>query len=95
MKALNPAIECKDGFTMSVQGSEFNYALPRVDNPPNGYTHVECGFPSSTPVTSALLDHCGGGNATYTEAVYPYTPVEVVQAELDAHGGIATGCLPS
>ena len=61
MKELNPTITCQDGFTMSVQGSEYNYSTPREDNPPNGYTHVECGFPSSTPVTSALLDYaeCG------------------------------------
>jgi hypothetical protein len=96
MKELNPVITCQDGFTMSVQGSEYNYSTPREDNPPNGYTHVECGFPSSTPVTSALLDYAEcGGNTEYTKAVYPYTPVEVVRAELDAHGGIATGCLPS
>lgn len=96
MKALNSAIECKDGFTMSVQGSEYNYSTPREDNPADGYTHVECGYPSSTPVTPALLDYAEcGGNAKYTDAIYPYTPVEVVEAELEAHGGIATGCLPS
>jgi len=92
MKELNPTIKCQDGFTMSVQGSQFSYALPREDDPTDGYTHVECGFPSSTPVTPALLDYAEYGN---NEGIYPYTPVEVVQAELDAHGGIATGCLPS
>ena len=95
MKELNPTITCQDGFTMSVQGSEYNYSTPREDKPTDGYTHVECGFPSSTPIT-ALLDYAEcGGNTKFTDAIYPYTPVEVVEAELEAHGGITTGCLPS
>ena len=35
------------------------------------------------------------GTSDYTEPVYGCVPVEVVQAELDAHGGILDGCLPS
>ena len=96
MKSHNPRITCKDGFTISVQGSSFSYATPREDNPPNGYTHVECGFPSTTPKTAELRDYaelCGTDD--YTETVYGYVPVEVVEAELKAHGGIAVGCLPS
>ena len=95
-KEYNPRITCKDGFTISVQGSEFAYATPREDNPPNGYTHVECGLPSTTPKTEALKGYaelCGTDD--YTETVYGYVPIEVVQAELDAHGGILDGCLPS
>ena len=96
MKSHNPRITCNDGFSISVQGSSFSYATPREDNPPNGYTHVECGFPSSKPTTKALLDYAECfGDSDYTDTVYAYVPVEVVQAELDAHGGIATGCLPS
>ena len=88
MKDHNPRITCKDGFNISVQGSSFNYATPREDNPPNGYTHVECGYP--------LLDYaeCFGDNG-YTETVYGYVPVEVVEAELDAHGGVVEGVMPS
>ena len=95
MFSHNPRITCKDGFNISVQGSSFNYATPREDNPPNGYTHVECGYPSSKPTTEALLEYaeCFGDHG-YTDTVYGYVPVEVVQAELDAHGGIAVGCMP-
>ena len=96
MKDHNPRITCKDGFNISVQGSSFSYATPRVDNPPNGYTHVECGYPSSKPTTQALLDYaeCFGDHG-YTETVYGYVPVEVVEAELDAHGGVVEGVMPS
>ena len=99
MKSHNPRITCKDGFSISVQGSSFSYATPRVDNPPNGYTHVECGFPSTTPKTAELRGYAEGfgydDDLDYTETVYGYVPVEVVEAELDAHGGILDGCLPS
>ena len=93
----NPRIICKDGFNISVQGSSFNYAIPREDNPPNGYTHVECGYPSSKPTTKALLEYAEilTENPMYTETVYGYVPVEIVQAELDAHGGIIEGVMPS
>ena len=95
MKSHNPRITCKDGFSISVQGSSFSYATPREDNPPNGYTHVECGFPSTKPKTKELLGYaelCGTDD--YTDTVYGYVPVEVVQAELNAHGGIIEGEMP-
>jgi hypothetical protein len=95
-KEHNPAIKCKDGFTISVQARDSAYCLPREDYPDTPYTHVECGYPSSTPITAEMRDHaeCFGENG-YTNTVYPYCKIEVVQAELDAHGGIAEGCMPS
>jgi len=96
-KPYNPAIECKDGFTMSVQARDSAYCLPREDYPDTPYTHVECGFPSSTPITEALREYaeCVISDMNYTDTVYGYVPIEVVQAELDAHGGISNGCMPS
>ena len=95
MKEHNPRITCADGFTISVQGSSYSYATPREDNPPNGYTHVECGFPSTTPKTDGLRAYAElCGTQDYTETVYGYVPVEIVQAELDAHGGIVSGRMP-
>ena len=92
----NPRIICNDGFSISVQGSSFSYATPREDNPANGYTHVECGFPSTTPKTKELREFAElCGTELYTETVYPYVPVELVEAELEAHGGILEGVMPS
>jgi len=95
-KEKNPVIKCKDGFTMSVQANDGAYCLPREDYPDTPYTHVECGYPSSKPITKAMLQYaeCFGDHG-YTDTVYGYVPVEVVQAELDAHGGIVDGCMPS
>ncbi len=95
MKSKNPQIKCSDGFTMSVQASEFAYCHPREDYPSEPYTHVECGYPSSKPTTVALRDYaelCGTDD--YCKTVYGYVPIEVVQAELDAHGGIVEGRMP-
>ena len=89
----NPRITCKDGFTISVQAHKGAYCQRNTDGVP---VTVECGFPSTTPKTAefrgfAELCH----PASFTETVYGWVPVEVVQAELDAHGGILDGCLPS
>jgi len=83
---------------MSVQGRDGAYCTPRADYPDTPYTAVECGYPSSKPITKALLEYAelfGDDNDDYTDTVYGYVPVEVVQAELDAHGGIVEGRMPS
>ncbi len=95
-KEKNPVIKCKDGFTMSVQANDGAYCLPREDYPDTSYTHVECGYPSSTPITKALREYAECfDDCDYTDTVYGYVPIEAVQAELDAHGGIAEGRMPS
>jgi hypothetical protein len=96
-KETNPVIKCADGFTVSVQARDGAYCTPREDYPPTPYTHVECGFPSSTPTTKELREYAELYDEPYNYCgtVYPYVPIAVVQAELDAHGGIADGCMPS
>jgi hypothetical protein len=95
-KEKNPAIKCKDGFTMSVQANDSAYCTPREDYPSIPYTHVECGYPSSKPVTKEMCEYAElCSTEDYCETVYPYVPIEIVQVELDAHGGIAKGRLPS
>ena len=89
----NPIIRCVDGFNISVQAHSGSYCQR---NTAGDLLTVECGFPSTTPKTAELRNYaeCFDG-ADYTETVYGYVPVEVVLAELDAHGGIIEGCLPS
>ena len=96
IKKHNPRITCKDSFTISVQARDGAYCTPREDYPDTPYTNVECGYPSSKPTTEALLKYaeCFGSHG-YTDTVYGYVPIEVVQAELDTHGGIVDGCMPS
>jgi len=95
-KPHNPVITCKDGFTISVQARDGAYCTPRSDYPDTPYTAVECGYPSSKPTTKALLEYAElCGTDSYCDTVYGYVPISVVQAELDAHGGILDGCMPS
>jgi hypothetical protein len=96
-KETNPVIKCADGFTMSVQARDGAYCTPREDYPDEAYTHVECGFPSSTPTTKELRE-CAelfDEPYNYCGTVYPYVPIAIVQAEFDAHGGIVGGRVPS
>ena len=89
----NPRITCNDGFTISVQAHSGSYSQRNTNDVP---VTVECGFPSTTPKTAELRQYAECfDDHDYTETVYGYVPVEVVQAELDAHGGILDGCLPS
>ena len=85
MNNLNPRFVCKDGFSISVQGNGYAYCTPRLDDAT--YTHVECGFPSSTPITKELIDYAENPDLL-CETVYGYVPVYVVINELNAHGGL-------
>ncbi len=100
MKAHNPRIVCADGFSISVQAAASSYCTPRCDSPDTPYTHVECGFPSSTPMTPELKYYAEAlygrdeSECDFTETVYGYVPVEIVKAELQEHGGVVKGEMP-
>jgi len=93
MKPLNNTIHCKDGFHISIQASRYHYCEPRIDHPKDGYTHVECGFPSLDP-GDELRAYQEMPDEDPTGCVYPYVPVEVVNRLIDAHGGIKEGHMP-
>lgn len=77
-------IVCVDGFSISVQASEFHYCEPRIDNA-IVYTEVECGYPSSIP---EFIQEYAEDTESLTDTVYPYTPVELVNKLIDLHGGL-------
>ena len=87
---------CADGFTVSVQASEFSYCTPRDNIGP--WTAVECGFPSAKdPVLeeyaedpSAPIDK----DDKTVQTVYPYVPSDVVMSIIESHGGLVEGELP-
>ena len=76
-------IYCADGFNLSVQASNTAYSTPRDLKGP--YTHVEIGFPSDA---EQLLANWTEDNDNPTETVYPYTPIDVVLAIINKHGGV-------
>ena len=84
-------VVCKDGFTMSVQASEYHYCSPREDNA-EWYAAVEVGFPSE--VEPLLMPHIDQLMESATQAVYPWTPAQVVMDVIEKHGGMVSGQMP-
>lgn len=79
----HPSIVCNDGFTVSVQASNFHYCTPRDNVGP--YIHVELGYPSAMPIPE-IMEYCESPDKPL-ETVYGYVPVELVQKLIDEHGG--------
>ena len=80
---LIPAVECIDGFTVSVQASHTHYCTPRNSEGP--WTEVELGFPSKkVPSLRQYRD----GPPPDTDTVFAYVPIEKVAALLVRHGGL-------
>ena len=84
-----PQIVCSDGFKMSVQVGYSLYSEPK--KVAKRYSKVEIGFPSEREslleeyVELSLFDE---NFVDYTDTVYPYVPVKVVNQVLKKHGGI-------
>lgn len=83
-----PAIECSDGFHISVQAHYGAYSKPR-ENDAVPYYQVECGFPSG-PVPELAQWKDGSAEDDDTQCVYGYVPIAAVEKLIEAHGGIAS-----
>ena len=83
-----PKIVCSDGFEMSVQVGYNLYSEPK--KVAKRYSAVEIGFPSEhEPLIEEFAETFHQEDATdYTDTVYPYVPVKVVNKVLKKHGGI-------
>mgnify|MGYP003440380234 FL=1 len=87
MRSPIPKIVCKDGFSISVQASEYAYCCPRKTSNIS-YYEFECGYPSADVPT---LREWKEGDGPDTDTVYGYVPVDVIVALIESHGGIADG----
>lgn len=77
-------IVCRDGFSISVQANNFTYCTPRIDcGWP--YSEVELGFPSEE---DELINEYAEDDGDYTDTVYGYVPIEIVNTLIEKHGGI-------
>ena len=86
-----PHIVCADGFSMSVQVGYSLYSTPK--KVAKRYSAVEIGFPSEPEElikewAEFLPFSEEDGEPDYTDTVYPYVPVKVVDKVLKKHGGI-------
>lgn len=78
-----PLVVCKDGFAVSIQASAAHYCAPRVTDDIE-YERVELGYPNIED--DLIKEYAESDN--YTDTVYGYVPVEVVDKLLEKHGGI-------
>ena len=85
-----PHIVCTDGFEMSVQVGYSLYSKPK--KVAKRYSKVEVGYPSDhEPLIEEYAEsfYDDGEDVTdYTDTVYPYVPVRIVDKVLKKHGGI-------
>ena len=83
-----PHIVCSDGFEMSVQVGSHLYSTPK--KVAKRYSAVEIGFPSEhEPLIEEYAETFHQEDVTdYTDIVYPYVPVKIVNKVLKKHGGI-------
>ena len=80
-----PHIFCKDGFTVSIQASEFHYCSPRETLKDGNYNKVELGFPSEKE--DLIINYAEEPDCP-TKTVYGWVPTEIVDKVLAKHGGI-------
>ena len=86
-----PHIVCVDGFTMSVQVGYSLYSEPK--KVAKRYSAVEIGYPSDhEPLIEKYAESFYKEDemdvTDYTDTVYPYVPVRIVDKVLKKHGGI-------
>lgn len=83
-----PRVVCKDGFTISIQASDYHYCTPRETfRPRDGktYSSVELGFPS---MEDDLITYYAEDDDDYTKTVYGWVPISIVEQLIEKHGGI-------
>ena len=84
-----PHIVCTDGFTMSVQVGYSLYSTPK--KVAKRYSAVEIGFPSEHEPLIEEYAECYTSeelDIDFTNTVYGYVPVKLVDKVLKKHGGI-------
>jgi len=84
-------VVCEDGFSMSVQASEYHYCSPRISGLGESYIAVEVGFP--TEEENLLIEHAEDPDEP-TGTVYPYVPAQVILDVIEKHGGMVSGQIP-
>ena len=86
-----PHIICSDGFSMSVQVGYSLYSTPK--KVAKRYSAVEIGYPSEPEElikewAELIPFFHEDEEPDYTDTVYPYVPVKIVDKVLKKHGGI-------
>ena len=97
MQKTRKHIKCVDGFSISIQASEYNYCSPKENGNSVIYTSVELGFPNreDNSIKEFSEDYAEPDkDIDYTESVYPYVPSHIVALMIASHGGMISGECP-
>ena len=86
IQAPRPRIYCKDGFSLSVQAGNAHYSLPRENLESGEYKAFEIGYLSEE---EELLKPFAEEHKNYTQQVYGFVPIDVVEKIIKKHGGFA------
>ena len=86
---LNKRTICKDGVSLSVQANQYAYCSPREDGDLHyqkevGYITDINGKPVTPPETWKQY-----ADGDFPSDVYGYVPVELIEAFITEHGGVA------
>lgn len=87
-----PRILCKDGFEFSVQAGKQFYSSPRSDEADTIYQACEVGMPNAKE--DLLMPYIESARDEPTKAIYPYTPVDVIEQVIAKHGGYYVAGIP-
>ncbi len=95
MHNVRKRVVCADGFSLSVQASDFHYCDPRAEDA-DAYEAVEVGYPSEKePLLTGYIEVPSMiDRLPATRQVYPYVPSRLVRAIILLHGGMVEGELP-
>ena len=97
MQKTRERIKCVDGFSISIQASEYNYCSPKKNGYNVIYTEVELGFPNrEDDLIKEYVEDLSKDDEDidYTGSVYPYVPSHIVALMIASHGGIIGGECP-
>lgn len=87
---VNTRATCPDGWSVSIIAKSGAYCSPRGDRGP--WTHVELGFPTAhEPDLEVYKEPL---QERHEDSVFPYVPVEVVEAILVKHGFVLAELRP-
>lgn len=82
---IRERLTCKDGFTMSLQASQYHYSSPRETGAPF-YSAVEIGYPQAPDGSERRLRTLREYNDGWS--VYGYVPIDKVNRIIHRHGGL-------
>lgn len=85
--AVRYRVNCRDGFSVSIQAGSRFYCTPRINGGP--WTEVELGYPSAHPGRRIAKHGECMHKRMPTKTIYSYVPVQLVHDLIRKHGGVA------